>query len=54
MPLNKEEETRPKGLSLHTQAPLINTVDIFSNPVNLSNLIQNHNAVLIDFFRGTW
>lgn len=54
MALKKEEEMRPRGLSLHTQAPLINTVDIFSNPVNLSNLIQNHNAVLIVFFRGTW
>lgn len=45
---------RPKGLSLHSQAPLINTVDIYNKPVDLVNLLQIFNGVLIDFFRGTW
>lgn len=51
----KEEETsRPKGLDLNTKAPLINTIDIYENPINLNNLLMAYNGVMIDFFRGNW
>jgi len=54
MALDKDKTQRPRGLTLHSQAPIINTVDIYNNPVNLENLLKNHNGVLVDFFRGTW
>ena len=54
METNKENTVRPRGLGLHSTAPMINTVDIYNNPVNLKELLQTHNAVLIDFFRGAW
>ena len=53
--MTKNEETiRPRGLSLHTKAPQIRTIDIYNNLVDLDELLRNHNGVLIDFFRGTW
>ena len=45
---------RPRGLSMHSQAPSIKTVDIYSKPVDLTDLLKIYNGVLIDFFRGTW
>ena len=54
MGLNKEETQRPRGLGLHTKAPMINTIDIYGKPINLTNLLKDHNGVIIDFFRGTW
>ncbi|MFX0022578.1 MAG: hypothetical protein ACFE9S_09635 [Candidatus Hermodarchaeota archaeon] len=54
METNKEGTLRPKGLGLHSKAPMINTIDIYNNPVNLKELLDTYNAVLIDFFRGTW
>ncbi|MFX1420567.1 MAG: hypothetical protein ACFE9N_16850 [Promethearchaeota archaeon] len=54
MASNKDETIRPRGLALHSQAPMIKTVDIYNNPVNLENLLKTHNGILIDFFRGTW
>ena len=51
---NSEDTLRPRGLGLHSTATMINTVDIYNNPVNLKVLLETYNAVLIDFFRGTW
>ncbi len=49
-----EDPVRPKGLNIHTKAPLINTVDIYDKPINLNVLLKKYDGVLIDFFRGNW
>lgn len=52
--INNKEPPRPKGIQINTIAPMINTVDIYENPINLKDLLQIYNGVLIDFFRGNW
>jgi hypothetical protein len=52
--MNAEEPPRPKGLTIGSKAPMINTTDICDNEINLSELIKNYNGVMIDFFRGNW
>ncbi len=52
--INNEEPPRPPGLQINTKAPLIDTVDIYGNPINLKDLLLSYNGVLIDFFRGNW
>jgi hypothetical protein len=52
--IDSEDPPRPKGIQINTIAPLIDTVDIYENPLNLKDLLQDHNGVLIDFFRGNW
>ena len=54
MGLNKEETQRPRGLGLHVKAPMINTIDIYGNTINLTNLLKEYNGIIVDFFRGTW
>ncbi|MFX0039886.1 MAG: hypothetical protein ACFFCY_11730 [Promethearchaeota archaeon] len=51
---NEKEPPRPKGLNLNSKAPLIDTLDIYENPVNLNNLLTTYNGVMLDFFRGNW
>ena len=43
-----------KGLSIGTRAPSIDTLDINGNKIVLADLLNNNNAVLLDFFRGIW
>jgi hypothetical protein len=52
--MNAEEPPRPKGIDINKNAPSINTVDIYDNPINLSKILDEYNGVLIDFFRGNW
>ncbi len=52
--MNADEPPRPKGISTNREAPQINTVDIYDNPINLSKFLNEFNGVLIDFFRGNW
>lgn len=54
MDSNKIETHKPRGLTLHSTAPMINTVDIHNKPISFENLLKNHNGILIDFFRGSW
>jgi len=49
-----DELPTAKGLIVGTKAPLINTLDIYGNEVNLSKLLETYNGVMIDFFRGNW
>ncbi|MFW9936392.1 MAG: hypothetical protein ACFFD5_02005 [Candidatus Thorarchaeota archaeon] len=49
-----DEPTRPRGLNIGNTAPMIDTQDIYGNEVNLSKLLEIHNGVMIDFFRGNW
>jgi hypothetical protein len=51
---NIKEQSRPKGIQVNSKAPLIDTVDIYDNPVRLDKLLGKYNGVLIDFFRGNW
>ncbi len=52
--MNNEELPRPNGIAISIKAPLINTVDIYGNHINLNDLLKDFNGVLIDFFRGNW
>jgi hypothetical protein len=54
MNLQDDEMKKPRGLTLHSKAPMINTFDIYNNKINLNDLLKTYNGVLIDFFRGTW
>ena len=54
MDVKNEATQRPRGLGLHTKAPMIDTFDIYGNHINLGNLLKEYNGILIDFFRGTW
>lgn len=52
--MNDEEPPRPKGIDINIKAPQIDTVDIYENQINLSELLKDYEGVLIDFFRGNW
>ena len=52
--MTDEEPPRPKGLLVGSNAPLIDTQDIYGNNIILSQLLKIFNGVLIDFFRGNW
>ena len=52
--MNDEEPPRPNGLPTGVIAPSFNTKDIDGKSVNLKKLLEKHNGVLIDFFRGNW
>ena len=43
-----------KGLPIGSKAPNIEKNDIDENEVKLTVLLENHQSVLIDFFRGGW
>ena len=43
-----------KGLQIGSKAPMIDTVDIHGNKINLTELLQENRGLLIDFFRGAW
>lgn len=53
--MTEEHISNPeKGLPIGKKAPLIEKNDVFENPVNFSNLIQNSRGIIIDFSRGAW
>jgi len=54
MDINNIEPPRPAGIQINSKAPMINTVDIYENPININDLLQIYDGVLIDFFRGNW
>jgi len=43
-----------KGLTIGSEAPLIETTDIYGNEVNLTKILKEKDFILIDFFRGAW
>ncbi len=43
-----------KGLKTGSKAPMIDTVDIHGNQINLTDILQENRGLLIDFFRGAW
>ena len=46
--------TPEKGLYLGINAPLIDSIDIDGETVNLLKLLEKYRGVLIDLFRGSW
>ncbi len=48
-PLNSDER-----LPLDTNAPMIDTVDVFNNEINLTEILKENRGVIIDFHRGAW
>jgi hypothetical protein len=49
-----DEPPRPSGLTVGTEAPMIHIEDISGNEINLDKLLETHDGVMIDFFRGNW
>ncbi len=43
-----------KGLKTGSKAPMIDTVDIYGEKIKLTDILQEHRGLLIDFFRGAW
>ena len=43
-----------KGLPIGTEAPVIETTDIYGKEVNLTKILKEKDFILADFFRGTW
>lgn len=43
-----------KGLTIGTEAPLVETNDIYGNAVNFKEILREKDFILIDFFRGAW
>lgn len=43
-----------KGLKTGTKAPMIDTVDIYGEKINLTDILQEFRGLVIDFFRGAW
>ncbi|MFW9895538.1 MAG: hypothetical protein ACFFD7_07025 [Candidatus Thorarchaeota archaeon] len=52
--MNAEEPPRPKGINTGIDAPHIITIDIYDNPINLTEMLNQCDGILIDFFRGNW
>lgn len=51
-----EEHISTPNICLPTgsKAPMFDTQDIEGKDLSLTNLLENHRGVLIDFFRGGW
>jgi hypothetical protein len=49
-------ETSNSGdrLPIGTKVPIIDTVDVFNNKINLTELLQTNRGLIIDFHRGAW
>ena len=43
-----------RGLQVGDNAPLFEISDIEKKTVNLEKLLQDYQAVMLDFFRGSW
>ncbi|MFW9880339.1 MAG: hypothetical protein ACFFG0_45270 [Candidatus Thorarchaeota archaeon] len=53
--MSKEHISNPeKGLPIGSKAPIIEKNDVFENPINFLDLINNNRGVLLDFSRGSW
>jgi hypothetical protein len=55
--MNEEYISNPKKAKLlGNKAPLIDTIDINDNKINLANILMDDRfrGILIDFFRGAW
>jgi hypothetical protein len=51
---DKEPSNSDERLPLDTNAPMIDTVDVFNNEINLTKILKENRGVIIDFHRGAW
>ena len=51
---NGETSNSEERLPLDTDAPLIDTVDVFNNKINLTEILKENNGIIIDFHRAAW
>ena len=51
---DKETPKSEERLPLGTDAPIIDTIDVFNNEINLTEILKENNGVIIDFHRGAW
>ena len=51
---DKETPKSEERLPLEADAPLIETIDVFNNEINLTEILKEKNGVIIDFHRGAW
>ena len=49
-----ETSNSEERLPLDTDAPLIDTVDVFNNKINLTEILKENNGIIIDFHRAAW
>jgi hypothetical protein len=48
------EHQSNKSIPVGDNSPSIETVDVHDKLVNFSNLLETHDGILIDFYRGMW
>ncbi len=51
---DKEPSNSDERLPLDTNAPMIDTVDVFNNEINLTEILKENRGVIIDFHRAAW
>ena len=51
---DKEISNSDERLTLDTNAPMIDTVDVFGNPINLTEILNENKGLIIDFHRAAW
>ncbi len=51
---DSETSNSDERLPLDTNAPMIDTVDAFGNPINLTEILKENNGLIIDFHRAAW
>ena len=49
-----ETSNSEERLPLDTDAPIIDTIDVFNNKINLTEILKENNGAIIDFHRGAW
>jgi len=49
-----ETSNSEERLPIDADAPLIDTVDVFDNEINLTEILKENNGVIIDFHRAAW
>jgi len=53
--MSEEHISNPEfGLSIGTIAPIIDTKDVFENPINSTEMFRENRGIIVDFFRGAW
>ncbi|MHA2035973.1 MAG: hypothetical protein ACW972_01360 [Promethearchaeota archaeon] len=49
-----ESSNSEERLPLDTTVPMIDTVDVFKNSINLTEILKENRGVIIDFHRAAW
>ncbi|MHA2281927.1 MAG: hypothetical protein ACXAC5_13885 [Promethearchaeota archaeon] len=49
-----ESSNSEERLPIDTDVPVIKTIDVFENQVNLTEILKENRGVIIDFHRAAW